>query len=173
MTRISRRTFATLSTAAAAVAAAPILAGRSAAPEAADDKLQSEILLDLVLEPKTANDVGSPGVSRFIVEVGGGTFDGPRLKGTIVGPSGDWIVQRPDGSSVLDVRLLLQTDDAQKIYMSWRGISYTPKGGTQYARITPLFETGAAKYAWLNDIVSVGVHRPMSGKVAYRVYQIL
>jgi hypothetical protein len=36
-----------------------------------------------------------------------------------------------------------------------------------------LFETGAAKYTWLNGIVSFGVHGPMPGKVAYRVYRIL
>ena len=78
-----------------------------------------------------------------------------------------------DGSSVLDVRLVLQTDDAQKIYVTWRGISYTPPGRTQYARSAPVFETGAAKYIWLNNIVSVGVHRPMPGKVAYRIYRIL
>ena len=76
-------------------------------------------------------------------------------------------------AGVLDVRLVLQTDDLQKIYMTWRGISYTPQGGTQYARILPLFETGAAQYAWLNNIVAVGVHRPMPRKVAYRVYRIL
>jgi hypothetical protein len=73
----------------------------------------------------------------------------------------------------LDVRLVLQTDDAQKISMTWRGISYTPPGGTQYARILPLFETGAAKYDWLNHLVAVGVNRPMPGKVAYRIYRIL
>jgi len=55
---------------------------------------------------------------RLIVPISGGTFTGPRLKGTIVLPSGDWVVQRPDGSRVLDVRILLQTDDGQKIYMS-------------------------------------------------------
>jgi hypothetical protein len=83
------------------------------------------------------------------------------------------MVKRPDGSSVLDIRILLQTDDAEKIYMTCRGISYTPQGGTQYARIVPLFETGAARYAWLNHIVAVGVLRPMPGQVAYRIYQIL
>ena len=176
MTLISRRAFAKFSmTAPVSVAAAPagFLLVAGAAPGAADDKLQSELLFDLVLEPKTPSDVGSPGVNRFIVEVAEGTFEGPKLRGTIVGPSGDWIVQRPDGSSVLDVRLLLQTDDAQKIYVSWRGINYTPRGGTQYARIVPLFETGSKKYDWLNHVVSVGVHRPTPGKVAYRVYQIL
>ena len=75
--------------------------------------------------------------------------------------------------SVLDVRLVLQTDDAQKIFVTWRGISYTPQGASQYARILPVFETGAAKYSWLNNILAVGVHRPMPGKVAYHVYRIL
>ncbi len=69
--------------------------------------------------------------------------------------------------------ILLQTDDAQKIYMSWRGIGYTAPGGTLYARILPMFEMGAEKYIWLNRIVAVGVHRPTARKIAYRVHQIL
>jgi len=140
---------------------------------ATPDRLQSEFLLDLVLDTQPPHNIGSIAVNRIIVPVSGGTFEGPSLKGTTVGPGGDWIVARPDGSSVLDVRLVLQTDDAQTIYVTWRGISYTPQGRTQYARIVPVFETSAAKYTWLNSIVSVGVHRPMPGKVAYRVYRIL
>jgi hypothetical protein len=108
-----------------------------------------------------------------VVAVSGGTFDGPRLKGTVMGPAGDWIVQRHDGSRLLDVRALLQTDDGQRVYMMWRGIAYTPPGGTLYARILPMFETGAAKYAWLNHIVAVGFYRPTPGNILYRVYQIL
>jgi hypothetical protein len=50
----------------------------------------------------------------LIVPISGGTFAGPRLKGTIILPSGDWVAQRPDGSRVLDVRILLQTDDGTK-----------------------------------------------------------
>ena len=144
---------------------------QSPAPES--DTLQSEFLMTLVINTLPANNVGSVGVNRVVVPVSDGTFDGPQLKGTVVGPSGDWIVARPDGSSLLDVRLVLQTDDAQKIYMMWRGISYTPPGGPQYARILPMFEAGAAKYGWLNHIVSVGVHRPTPGKVVYRIYRIL
>jgi hypothetical protein len=180
---MTRRTFAKLwSAAAGAAAALPLIAADDAAtrpdakptaPAAGEEKLQSELLFDLVFERGAANDVGSPGVRRVIVPVPGGTFEGPKLKGTVSGPSGDWIVGRPDGSSVLDLRLLLQTDDAQKIYMASRGIAYTPPGGTLNARIQTLFETGAAKYAWLNDVVAVGVDRPVPGKVAYRIYRIL
>jgi len=167
---MTRRRFAELSSAAAGFAVASI---QSPAPAPQDDQLKSEFLLHLVIETGPAHAIGSAGLTRVVVPVAGGTFEGPKLKGTIVGPSGDWIVGRPDGSSLLDVRLLLLTDDGENVYMSWRGINSTPAGGAQYARIVPFFETGAPKYLWLNDIVSVGVYRPTPGKVAYRVYQIL
>jgi hypothetical protein len=167
MSSISRRAFAAL----CAAAAGSVGLGAQAPP--GDEGLKSELLIDLALDTQPANNIGSPGVSRVIVPVSGGTFEGPKLKGTVVGPGGDWIVRRPDGSSVLDVRIILQTDDGQKIYMTYRGISFTPQGAAQYWRIVPVFETGAEKYAWLNNIVSVGVHRVMPGKVAYRIFQIL
>ena len=85
----------------------------SPTPAAADDKLQSEFLFDLVLEAQMPTNLATANGGRLIVPVSGGTFTGPRLKGTIVPPSGDWVVQRPDGSRVLDMRLLLQTDDGQ------------------------------------------------------------
>ena len=71
------------------------------------------------------------------------------------------------------VRLLLQTDDAQTIYVSWRGIAYDHPGGGLFARILPVFETRAPKYAWLNNIISVGVYRGLPKTIAYRVYRIL
>ena len=83
------------------------------------------------------------------------------------------ITVRQYGSSVLDLRLLLQTDDGQKIFMTCRGIAYTTPDGALFARLQPLFETGAEKYAWLNKIVAVGVYRQVPGKIAYRIYRIL
>jgi hypothetical protein len=189
---MTRRTFTKLGTAAAGAVVAPTLTvsdvvttalstdhapvsttthdRQSSAP---DDKLQSEFLFDLVLERGSSTNVGSVGVNRLVVAVLGGTFEGPKLRGTVVGPGGDWIVGRPDGSLVLDIRVLLKTDDNQEIYMTCRGIAYTPPGGALHARILPVFETGAAKYGWLNNVVAVGVNRSVPGKVAYRVYQIL
>jgi len=140
----------------------------SSAADAAD--LQSEFLFDLALTTLNPAEIAP---DRMVVAVSGGTFEGPRLKGTIVGPAGDWMVQRNDGSRLLDVRALLQTDDGQRVYMMCRGIAYTPPGGTLHARILPMFETGAAKYAWLNNVVAVGLYRPNAGKILYRVYEIL
>src|SRR5262249_10162815 len=149
---ITRRIFSTL------LGASPmLLLGRSGlaagAPDAGSpvpagaqgsdgDTLESKFLMELVLERGTASNVGPPGVTRVAVASAGGAFQGTRLRGTLVAPGGDWIVGRPDGSSVLDVRAVLQTDDEQKILMTWRGIAYSKPGGALHARILPLFETG-------------------------------
>jgi Protein of unknown function (DUF3237) len=167
MTRLStRRDFARFSLATAAgMTGAPL---PSSAAET--EELRSQFLFDLALTAQPPAEISS---DRMVVAVSSGTFEGPRLKGTIIGPAGDWMVKRPDGSRVLDVRTLFQTDDSQRIYMTCRGIAYTPPGGALYARIQPMFETGAAKYAWLNNIIAVGVYRPVPGKIVYRVYEIL
>jgi hypothetical protein len=116
-----------------------------------EEGLQSELLIDLTLEAQAPHEVGAAGGGRLVVPVAGGIFEGPHMKGTVIAPSGDWILERPDGSRVLDVRLLLQTDDAQTIYVSWRGIAYTLPDGE----------------------LAVGVYRGHSGKIAYHVYPIL
>jgi Protein of unknown function (DUF3237) len=169
---MTRRSSGRLCGIAAGAALAALVTARPASG-AEDEPPRTEFLVDLVLEKGPASDVGSQGTKRVVVMVTGGTFEGPRLKGTIVGPSGDWIVARPDGTSVLDIRAILQTDDGQRISMTCRGLAYTQPDGTLYARILPLFETGASKYAWLNNLVAVGVYRPAPGKVAYRIYRIL
>jgi uncharacterized protein DUF3237 len=168
----SRRAFMGLSGAWIAAGLGPaVLAGSQ--PAASDeDALRSELLLDLTLQAQRPITVGFPGGERSIVTVTGGSFQGPRLKGTIAPGGGDWIVQRPDGTRMLDVRIVMTTDDEQRIYVTWRGLAYT-ENGTLFARIVPVFETGSDKYAWLNRILSVGVYRPKAGAIAYRVFRIL
>ncbi len=144
----------------------------SSGPPEEDDELRSELLFDIVFARGTASNLGSP-ANRVVVPVAGGSFEGPGLKGILVAPSGDWMSVRPDKSSILDLRFLLQTDDGEKIFMPSRGIAFTQPGGALFARILPMFETGATKYLWLNNVVAVGVYKPTPGKVTYRIYKIL
>jgi hypothetical protein len=58
-------------------------------------------------------------------------------------------------------------------YVSWRGIAYTLPGGGLFARILLVFETREPRYAWLNNVISVGVYRSLPEKISYRVYKIL
>jgi Protein of unknown function (DUF3237) len=171
MTRLTtRRDFAGLSLVAGLGMTTALRGGAQTSSAADAAELRSEFLFDLTVSAQPPSEIAS---DRMVVAVAGGTVAGPRIRGAIIGPAGDWMVRRPDGSSLLDVRALIQTDDSQRIYMSWRGIAYTPPGGSLYARILPLFETGSAKYAWLNNVVAVGIYNPAAGKIAYRVYQIL
>jgi hypothetical protein len=119
---------------------------------------------------RAARIPGGPQGGRLLVNVAGGTFEGPKLKGAVKGPGGDWVTQRTDGSGLLDVRLLLETDDGAPILMQYRGI-VTDAGAK--IRIAPLFETGDERYTWLNTVQAVGLGASTKGQVTYDVYQLL
>ena len=167
---VSRREFYTTGLAAmAALAANDATAGpQPAAASSAPAPLKTEFLMDIILDVAAPQNLGA----RRIVPVTGGTFEGQKLKGTAL-PVADWILARPDGVNELNVRVTLKTDDDQLIYITYRGLMYTPKGGELYWRTTPIFETGAAKYEWLNMIIAVGVGKTVPGKAAYSIYQVL
>jgi hypothetical protein len=115
---------------------------------------------------------GGPLGTRTIVPVTGGTFEGPRLKGSIADmPGGDWVNVRADGSIRLDVRLVLKTDDGAAIYMTYSGIG-ARKDGAYALRTAPQFETGDERYSWLNNVQAVGIGSSGSGAVTYEVYAL-
>jgi hypothetical protein len=111
-----------------------------------------------------------PTGSRVIVECTEGRFDGPRMTGEVVAPSGDWVRRGTDGSLRLDVRMLLRTDDGADILMSYGGVS-TDGGAT--IRAAPSFETGDERYAWLNVVQAVATGESGGGAVTYEVYRLL
>ena len=98
----------------------------------------------------------------------------------------DWQAVRSDGSTTLDVRLVMKTRDDAIIAMTYRGIRYGPpevieqmeRGeavdpANYYFRINPMFETGAAAYDWLNRVLAVGIgHRQPDGPI-YSVFEVL
>ena len=149
--------------------------------------LQSEQLFEMQAELGEFQEVGpTPRGARLIAPVIGGTFAGPKLKGEILPGGADWLLMRADGIRELDVRITLRTDDDQLIYMSYRGVSsITPEIIQRitrgepvdpieyYFRTTPVFETAAEKYSWLNRIVAVGVGQRLPSAVSYTVYEIL
>ncbi len=125
-----------------------------------------------------------PHGNRLIVEVTGGHFEGPRLKGRILGGGGDWLLIDKAGYGHLDVRATFLTDDGANLYVQYYGrvelteavgvALTTGKGGTafgdQYFFSQPRFETGDARYAWLNHVLAVGQGRLNNGCVEYQVF---
>jgi hypothetical protein len=167
---ISRRRFAALGAAGAIGLGLEDAPAQTPAADARPESLKSQFLMDLILETAPAVSMGN----RTIVAVTGGTFEGPKLKGKVVGPGADWPVRVNDRLRILDVRILLVTDDDHKIYMTYRGVIHTPAGqGERYWRTVPIFETDSTKYEWLNSVVAVGVNFAIPQRVSYRIFQIL
>lgn len=150
---------------------APPSAPPTRAPVPPPDVLKSEFLMDLVLETAPAISFGT----RTAVAVTGGTFNGPKLKGKVIGPGADWPVTVSPSVRVLDVRTILVTDDEQRIYCTYRGLIFTPPAdpANRYWRTVPIFETDSKKYEWLTQAVFVGVNYTVPQRVAYRIFQIL
>ena len=139
-------------------------------------KLDAEHLFTLtahVGEAPNAFIRGGPAGHRFIAAVTGGTFEGARIKGTIVPPGGDWVHRRANKTMHLDVRLLLVTDDNESVLMTYQGIGKPNADGTAAIRTAPTFETGAEKYAWLNDVQAVGIGSTNAEGVTYEIYGLL
>jgi Protein of unknown function (DUF3237) len=45
--------------------------------------------------------------------------------------------------------------------------------GDYYFRVAPLFETSATHYAWLNNVVAIGIgHRRADGRVVYSIFEV-
>lgn len=125
------------------------------------------------------------GYERRVGEITGGVFEGERLRGKILSGGSDWQMVRGDGSWMLNVRIVLETDDGDLIGMTYSGIRHGPREvldriargeavnpSDYYFRVAPFFETASKKYGWLNNIVSVATgHRLASGPI-YQVFEV-
>jgi hypothetical protein len=149
--------------------------------------LKSEFLFTLTGSVAEPLEIGNtPSGERRIFPIEGGEFEGPRLKGTVLPGGSDAMLVRGDGVVLPDVRMTLRTDDAQLIFMRYGGMRHGPPGVMErlargesvdpaeyYFRISPQFETGSLKYAWLNKIIAVGAgHRLPTGPIYY-VHEVL
>ncbi len=132
--------------------------------------LPVEFLFSLTANTDTSGIIArGPTGTRVIVDASTGTFEGPKMKGVVKGPGGDWLTIRPDGVWHLDVRVLLETDDGATILMQYTGIGVD--GGANI-RTTPLFETGDERYVWLNSVQAVAHGSVGDGNVTYDVYAL-
>jgi hypothetical protein len=105
---------------------------------------------------------------RRIIDITGGSVEGPLLSGTILPGGADWQVVRPDGTAVLEARYTIQTRDDALIYVTNFGYRHGPPDvlariaagesvdpALYYFRAAPLFETAAPRYAWLNTVLAM------------------
>jgi hypothetical protein len=127
----------------------------------------------------------TPHGHRRIINITGGAFGGPRLSGRVLPGGADWQVVRSDGSVEVDARYTLETDDGALIYVRNWGLRHGPPevirrlaageavdAGEYYFRTTPVFETGAPQYAWLNGIIAVAAGERRANAVIITAYEL-
>jgi hypothetical protein len=132
----------------------------------ATTSIQTEYLMTLnwKLEPPQAIDQ-----NVLVVNLPGGWVEGPRIKGTMMGPAGDWLRVMPSGALRLDVRGTIKTDDGELVYTSYNGVVQCSKEQSDrlnkgeelktedcYFLTAQTFQTKSEKYGWLNGVQAVG-----------------
>ena len=127
----------------------------------------------------------SPYGERRIINIKGGAFSGPRLTGRVLPGGADWQIIRTDGITEVEARYTLETEDGALIYIYNRGLRHGPPEviarlasgedvdpGDYYFRTTPVFETGAPDYAWLNGVVAIASGQRRAEEVIITVYEV-
>lgn len=122
---------------------------------------------------------------RRIVEITGGTFEGPGIKGKVRPGGADWQIVRADGFTELDTRYTIETDKGQLIYVQNAGMRHAPPDVMQkllagetvdpklvYFRTVPKFETSAPDLQWLTRAVFVGTGERYPSEVVVRFWRV-
>ena len=128
----------------------------------------------------------APKGRRRIIPIVGGRVQGDRLNGRILDLGADWQTVLADGTAELDTRYAVQTDDGALIDIRNFGYRHGPPAvlaalargeavdpSLYVMRTHPRFETGDARYAWLNRMVAVGTGAREPTAVRVSVFEVV
>ena len=115
----------------------------------------------------------------------GGEIEGPKLRGRFLPVGGDWLLVRPDGVGMVDVRGTIESDDGALIYQTYSGaLDFGPEAyaGLREGRLpkqvlsrtAPRFLTSHRDYLWMNRLQAVGIGeaRAEFGGTLYDIYAL-
>lgn len=124
---------------------------------------------------------------RRIINIEGGSVQGPEINGTILPGGADWQTIRTDGTTDISARYTIMTDDEELLYIQDKGIRTLPEqmiseGASNHEveqskfimRTTAKIEANEnSKYDWLNRsiIVSAGFRKEAS--IIIRFYKVI
>ena len=147
-------------------------------------EISNEFLLTLHIPTDLPQEIDSNFIIYNFQE--GGWVKGPKISGKLLAPGADWVQVLPGGSTRLDVRGTIKTDDNALIYLQYKGIFSASEEAFErmmqgevltakdvYVIITPTFRTSQEKYAWLNHVQCIGkVVEVKDGEGGYIKYDI-
>jgi hypothetical protein len=145
--------------------------------------IRGEYLMTLYVPLADAHEVDD---TLRVINHPDGWLEGPQIKGKIIPPSSDTLRNMGNGVFRLDVRLTIQTDDDQIIFVSYNGVTNCSKEARDrllkgemlhtadcYFMTAPTFETKSERYRWLNGVQAVGkMVEVKRGEGAHLMYDI-
>jgi hypothetical protein len=145
-----------------------------------------DLAFDLHLELAKPLDVGQigPAGSRRIVQVLGGTLQGPGLKGKIL-PGVDYQMIHPDGLTEIDAHYAVQMENGDLLYVTNRGMRHGPaevlrklNAGEKvdqsliYFRTVVSIETAAPALQWMTRTIFVCMGERFPNEALIHVYRV-
>lgn len=137
---------------------------------------QLQFAYEALVEIATRRDLGAtPLGHRYMIDILGGTFEGPGLKGRVLPGGADRQLLRPDGVKLLDALYEMETDDGAVLTVHNQVTIDEQAPGGRYARSVVRITAPVGAYEWLNRRVFVGTVQglmPERPAVRIRVYRV-
>lgn len=170
---MQRRTLLALAAAAPVTAVLPAAAQQTPTSDRIPfDPPELEFVYEAIAEIEEGIDLGKgPLGERRMVPITGGTFEGPRLRGTVVAGGIDRQLVRPDGVRLLDAFYEMKTDDGAYLTIRNHVTSVPDRRRFSYLEIT----APEGPYDWMNDRIFVGTLdslKPERPAVVIRVFAL-
>jgi hypothetical protein len=128
----------------------------------------------------------TPYGERRIINILGGTVEGPRLNGRILPGGADWQIVRADGVVDLRARYTVETDAGGQILVNSEGYRHGPPDvmaalardetvdpARYYFRAFMRFETSDPAASWLNRILAIARGSRANRAVLLDVFEVL
>jgi uncharacterized protein DUF3237 len=139
-----------------------------------------------VADPLVIGELPS-GQTRRIIDITGGTFQGPKVKGKLRPGGADWqLIRRGDGFTEVDARYTLETDAGELIYVTNIGMRHAAPEVMRrlnagelvnqseiYFRAVPKFETAAPGLEWLMRSIFIATGERYPNGVIIRFWRVL
>ena len=157
-----------------------LLAAPLAAEPPRDDEPGLIFVYEAIVTLEPMVEIGrTPLGMRRRVPITGGSFAGPRIRGTVLSGGADWQLQRADDWTVIEADYMMRAQDGALIHVRNVGLTNSRVSGatSRYLRTVPRFEAPDGPHGWLNQAIFIGtIGRPPADapkpSVRIRVYQV-
>ena len=146
-----------------------------------------EFLMSLAVDVGDVVTMGqAPLGKRRVINILGGTFEGPGMRGEVLPGGADWQIVRKDGVLDLDARYALKEQGGGIVRVVSQGYRHGPPDvlaalargeepdpATYFFRTIMRFETGAAYLEALNTTIAVATAQRRARQVLLSAYRLL